>query len=284
MGHQPAVIGAVAGKAAPQLVIYAALGHIAEGVGDPIQQGVLPGTRVFMQKKIKHLHGREFRRPADPAKARLILFGQQAHALFQHIVSGQSGREARGPGHAFKGFVQTVDVPRQFILAVMVNIRHYRQQLFKSRTPVTILRREIGSAEVRLLLRRHKHRHRPAAAAGGHLHKGHIKLIQIGPFLPVHLDADEVGVHQGGDLFVLKGFVFHHMAPVAGGIADAQQDGLVLRPRPFQRLLAPGIPVHRVIGMLQQIGAGFVFQMIQERLLFLPAVPDAVFIRTGAKG
>jgi hypothetical protein len=43
------------------------------------------------------------------------------------------------------------------------------------------------------------------------------------------------------------------VTPVAGGVADAEQDGLVLAARLFDGLVAPRIPVHRVVRVLQQV-------------------------------
>lgn len=45
------------------------------------------------------------------------------------------------------------------------------------------------------------------------------------------------------------------MAPVAGGIADGQQNGLVFFLSPRQGFVIPWIPVDRVVGMLEQIRA-----------------------------
>jgi hypothetical protein len=54
---------------------------------------------------------------------------------------------------------------------------------------------------------------------------------------------------------VLKGFSFHDVAPVTGGIANGQKYGLIFLLRLLKRLISPGIPIHGIIGMLQQIGA-----------------------------
>ena len=48
------------------------------------------------------------------------------------------------------------------------------------------------------------------------------------------------------------------MAPMAGGVADGQEDRLVFLTRLLKRFLAPRIPVDGVIGVLPQIGRGFV--------------------------
>jgi hypothetical protein len=59
---------------------------------------------------------------------------------------------------------------------------------------------------------------------------------------------------------------------VTGGIPDGEIDGLVLIPCAPESLLAPGIPVHGIVGVLQQIGAllldetvGLLFGFFGER-------------------
>jgi hypothetical protein len=44
------------------------------------------------------------------------------------------------------------------------------------------------------------------------------------------------------------------MAPVTGRVPDAEEDRFVLPARFFERLLPPGIPVHRVAGVLEKVG------------------------------
>jgi hypothetical protein len=79
--------------------------------------------------------------------------------------------------------------------------------------------------------------------------------VDVGPLLAVHLDVDEVLVHERGDPFVLERLALHHVAPVACRVRDRQEDRLVLGARLRERLVAPGIPVHRVAGVLLQVGA-----------------------------
>jgi len=47
------------------------------------------------------------------------------------------------------------------------------------------------------------------------------------------------------------------MTPVAGGIADRKKNGPVFFPGLFKSLFSPGIPVHRVVRMLEKIGTLF---------------------------
>jgi hypothetical protein len=46
------------------------------------------------------------------------------------------------------------------------------------------------------------------------------------------------------------------VTPVAGGVADAEENGFVFVMGSLKGFLAPGIPVHRVISVLKQVGTG----------------------------
>src|SRR5262249_41438283 len=104
----------------------------------------------------------------------------------------------------------------------------------------------------------------PSALSGEELDRGHVDLVEVGAFFAVDLDADEVVVEQASDLLVLKALVLHDVAPVARRVADAEEDGTVELAGAFQRLGAPGVPVDGVVGVLPQIGAGFVDEAIGE--------------------
>ena len=60
----------------------------------------------------------------------------------------------------------------------------------------------------------------------------------------------EAVVHESGGLRVLEGLALHHVAPVAGGVADAEEDGLVFGFGFLQGFFSPGIPIHGVVGVL----------------------------------
>ena len=57
---------------------------------------------------------------------------------------------------------------------------------------------------------------------------------------------------------VLERLVGHHVAPVARRVPDREQDRLVLGPRRGERVLAPRVPVDRVVGVLAQVRARLV--------------------------
>src|SRR6185437_12336496 len=124
-------------------------------------------------------------------------------------------------------------------------------------------RRKIRAGKKRLLSRRQKHRHRPTTLTVIHRDRGgHVDLIEIRSFFPVYLNTDKPSVHEFCNGLVFKGLPFHHMAPVASGIADREQDGAIFFIGKLQGFRSPGIPVYGVVGMLQQIRAGFVNKTI----------------------
>ena len=129
------------------------------------------------------------------------------------------------------------------------------QHAGKAGHPVPVLGRKVGAAEERLERGGQEDAHRPAAAAGHGLHRGHVDVVQVGALLAVDLDRHEVAVQLLGDGRVLERLVRHDVAPVTGRIADRQEDRLVLDLRPLERLSAPGIPVDRVVRVLEEVRA-----------------------------
>jgi hypothetical protein len=123
---------------------------------------------------------------------------------------------------------------------------------------------EIGSGEDRCLaIGRQHHGQRPAAPAARQYVMGElVDAIKIGALLAIHLDVDIEPVHEFRRFGVLERFMGHDMAPVARRVADGQQDGLVLTHRARKRRCVPGLPMNRVVGVLQEVGAGFLSKAI----------------------
>ena len=53
----------------------------------------------------------------------------------------------------------------------------------------------------------------------------------------------------------LERLVRHHVAPVARAVADGDEQRLVLGARALERLVAPLVPVDRVLGVLEEVRA-----------------------------
>src|SRR6185437_6498999 len=107
--------------------------------------------------------------------------------------------------------------------------------------------REVRASQEGRAVRREEDGHRPATAAR-HADGGlHVERIHIGTLLAVHLDADELAIHDGCRALVLERFMRHDVTPMAGGVTDREQDWLILGARPRKRLVAPGIPIYRIV-------------------------------------
>src|SRR5690606_36224632 len=88
------------------------------------------------------------------------------------------------------------------------------------------------------------------------LNGAHVDLVEIGALLAIDLDVHEVRVHVRRDRGILEALVLHHMAPMAGAVADGEKDRAIETSRGCQGLLSPGKPVDRVAGMLEEVWAG----------------------------
>ena len=86
-----------------------------------------------------------------------------------------------------------------------------------------------------------------------------INAVKVGALFAVDFNADEIGVHHCGGGFILKGFVRHHMAPMAGGVADRKQNRLIFRMREGNGGFIPFPPMHGIVGVLQQVRTEGVF-------------------------
>jgi hypothetical protein len=56
---------------------------------------------------------------------------------------------------------------------------------------------------------------------------------------------------------------------MAGGITDRKEEGFVLFLGLLESFLAPGIPIHRVVGVLEKIGALFADEPVRFLVRFL---------------
>ena len=96
------------------------------------------------------------------------------------------------------------------------------------------------------------------------LHGLHVDAVDVGALLTVDLDGDEEFVHFAGDGVVLERFALHDVAPVAGGVADGDEDGLILGRGAGEGLRPPRQPVHGVMGVLEQVGRRFVDELVRH--------------------
>ncbi len=63
------------------------------------------------------------------------------------------------------------------------------------------------------------------------------------------------------------------MTPVTATVANGEEDQAVFSPRPFKSLIRPGIPIYRITGMLLQIKAFFILEVVQSIALKKVVIP-----------
>ena len=90
--------------------------------------------------------------------------------------------------------------------------------------------------------------------------------VQVGALLPVDENRREEAVDEGRRFRVFITFPLHDMAPVAGQIANRQQDRLAAFCRLGQGLRRPGPPMDRIGGMQLKVGAGFRAEPVMGRI------------------
>ena len=163
------------------------------------------------------MRGGEFRRRAEPSPIRVKALQQQTAALSQQGFIRLFGN---GRGIFFYSCCNFFAGIQQPAPLLSPKTGYLPEQIHQPRLAIPALLGEIGAGKKRLLFRRHKNSQRPAARACHGLANRHINRINVRTFLTVNLDAD-IFLQQPGDLGVLKRFMGHHMAPMAGGITDA---------------------------------------------------------------
>ena len=231
MRHQPDRVGRIAGIAAAEMVVDAALRHPLQHQVQRVLALRRAGAEGVLPQEAEDRRVGEFRRALQAALLRIV-----------HAAAAPPRPHPDAPASADRpGWPATL--PRQHAAQRGGVLRHHLvvgapglgdalQHLAERRPPPARLRREIRAAPERRAVRGDEHGQRPAALLAQRVQRRHVQMVDVRPLLAVHLDVDEALVHQRRGLGVLEGFVRHHVAPVAGGIADRQQDRLVRRRAP----------------------------------------------------
>ncbi len=260
VGEQPLLVRGVAVKPEAHVVPDPAQAHGAEGAVDHLERPGLARARMVPQQEVKPVRGGELGRLLEPPVAGIVA---QRQLLVSPVQKPQAGRLVRAE---FEGLGQPpgdlLGRGGDFVRLQGPERPHALAEIDQAHASETRALGQVGGGEERLALRGHANAERPAAAAARHLAGRHVNGIDVGPLLPVHLDADEGRVQMAGRLLVLEGFLLHHVAPVAGGIPDGEKDRLVLGFGRGEALLVPGRPVHGVVGMLEEIGVFFVYEAV----------------------
>ncbi len=268
MRDQPGGVGGIAGVAAAEMVVDAALAHPVQHKIDRRGGAGVAGSESFLPEQPEDRRVGEFRGLAEAAALPVDVAKERGAGRVQRRRAGWLARPRRRVGCqrlAHRGH-RGAD-----LLALVVPGRAQAQQhLGEARPAEPRRRRKIGAAPERRAFGRQHHGQRPAALLAHGVQGRHVDLVDVGPFLAVDLDADEAGVHDFRHRLVLEAFMRHDVAPMAGGVADREQDRQVAGLGLGQCRRSPDPPVHRVVPVLPQIGRGGRAQHIRHVALPVP--------------
>ena len=258
--YQPPLVDAVAVEASAKLVVDAAGRHRAQRLQGHLQRGRLPGAHVVTQENLDEHRLRKFGCAAE-SRVRCV---ECAGDLRGGFVQQRRGEFADRQWHG-RPLQKITDLGGGFFdvgRPLRKGIGHRGQHASEPRHPEPIAGRKVGAGEKWRAVGQQEHGHRPSAGTGHALHRPHVDLVEIRPLFAIDLDGNEVAIHQRGGLRIFEGLAGHHVTPVAGAVADAQQDRLVFGAGALQCLRTPGIPVDRVVGVLEQVGAGLLGESV----------------------
>jgi len=252
VGHGPLSVDGVAVEAAADLVVDAAARHPVEGDLGGVPEGRVPGRPIPSQQQVEGGRVRELRRPAEAAVALVGVLDQLPAGLVERrraqLALGQARRRQR-LAELLPGLVDGLAL-------LAVGLGDGAQDAREAAHLHAVVGGEVGAAEEGHAAGGEEDGHRPSALAGERDHRLHVDAVDVRALLAVDLDVHEELVLDGRDLGVLEGLVGHHVAPVTGAVADAEQHRLVEPPRLLEGLVAPRPPVDGVVAVLEQVGAG----------------------------
>ncbi len=281
----PVAVGAVAMKAAADVVADAAGRHAVERL-DQQPPGVVAGRFVFglprpleQEHQVRRLG--KLRLPvvcfaeAEAAVLGVEVLGQRGLQL-PHVVGLRLlGQEGSLPDLKLDQLRDSLRLLGDGVTLVGPDLVHRLEHIEEAAAEAALLvrpRRQIGGRRRACASGvRNIESGQPPRPALRQLvidvQGGHVDLVDVGPLLAIDLDAHEVLVQHLRDLLVHEALALHHVAPVATGIADGEEDQLALLLGLGQRLGAPGIPIDRIVGVQQQVRAGLFGQAVGVLLL-----------------
>ena len=272
--HKPMRVDAVAGETAADMIIDAARRHLKQSKIQPLPGPLVAAALDITQQYFQADGVGELGGSAKAAMYAVHASQQLPRRLIQQL-DGQAAVvlapdcQDIAPQH----LMQVIGLSLELIAFALIGFVNRAHQLGERGPAVLAGLGIVGAAIEGPSIGQQEDGHGPAALPGDGLHSLHVDIVDIGAFFAVDLDVDEERVHHLGGRGVFKAFMRHDVAPVAGAVTDAEQDGFVLRARHTEGFLAPGVPVDRVIGMLQEVGAAFGFQAVHVAPRFrLPGI------------
>jgi hypothetical protein len=254
---EPLPVDRVAREAASDLVVDPTGSH-------PVERDLGDIVRRSREQQLERRGGRELR---GPAKAAGLHVGhppqpdrRRLESLARQGLVG--GLQPRDRPELLADVCGRVADP---VALRLPRLRHRLHHHPEARHPLAFGWGEVGAAVEGDAVGVEEGGQRPAPVPGHPLDRLHVDRVDVRSFLAVDLDRDEMLVHEGGGLVVLERLALHHVAPVAGRVADREQDRAVAVSGTPLRLFAPGQPVDRVLGVLEEVGTGLLGEGVGHR-------------------
>ncbi len=218
MRDQPALVHGIARESAAEMVVDAALAHARQRKLDQAEVAFIVQAQAGAPEKLEHHGLRELGRAAHPAMDGI---DQAGDAIGRAVELGRGDHPAALRARALgKTRHQGAAVLLHARWIVTKHPLDLAQEVDERRFSVSGGLGKIRAAPERLPVRGQKHGERPAAMLAEVVQCRHVDLIDVGAFLAVDLDVDEQLVHHARRRLILEALMRHHVAPVAGGIAD----------------------------------------------------------------
>ena len=221
-------IDAVAVEASAQLVIEPAPRHLLAASAKEVLHSIPPllvHPGLGGEEELEAGGGGELRCGAEAAVLGVRLPEQLIDGPLEHMPGNRKPRAA--PGALLQRGEDASRVLLHALPVLVPGARHGQKDLPEGGKPVPRLGREVGARVEGLPPGLAEDGQRPATVALQTEQDVHVDLVDVGTLLAVHLDGDEVRIDQGRQLRVFEGLLLHHVAPVAGAVADRDQQ----RPR-----------------------------------------------------
>ena len=260
--HQPHPIDGVAGEAAAEVVVDPAGRHGVEREGRARSSACRSPRLAAMASASMAIGCGNFGAPPRPPCSGSVARRMPVEGTVD-LLGGRAARRGARPAPCDPGRPVSWSACSSEVVALRVpELVDPLAQLDEADHPAAPLLREVGAGEEGPAVGGADHGHGPAAVAGHRLRGLHVDVVDVGALLAVDLHVDEVAVHHRRHLVVLEALVGHHVAPVAGRVADRDEQRHVPVGRRLERLLTPRVPVDGVVGVLAQVRAGLVGQSV----------------------
>ena len=223
------------------MVEQAAPVHGVQGVKGHLPRVPIFGETGIAQQENQVVGGGKLGRGAKPAPLSVKTLGKLTGSPPDKFPAGRTGPVFRLPAQLGGEALPSSQQPRPVLPPQAGRFMDQAQELCF---------RQVGTRPERLLFRGEQHSKRPAAGAVHEQARFHIHRVHVRALLPVHLYGEEGGVDGLGHGYVLKRLVGHNVAPVAGGITNAQKDRLIHALCFLEYFRIPGAPVYRVFRVL----------------------------------